>query len=187
MSSEIITGVVGLLGAAIGSSGTLSTAWVTSRGDRRKALEQQAQARSSQERQLLRDSCTAFLSTMSEYNTTLWALADALANGYLDDAAVTALYQRVTGCYHEVSRAKVTLALVLPEDVQAQAVDAVNAVLALDDTVVRPWYLAWNAAKADGKKLNNRWGPFIDKRAAADEALTTMGDAVKKVIGAADS
>ncbi|MFI7382206.1 hypothetical protein [Streptomyces sp. NPDC049813] len=132
MSSELLTGAVGLLGAVLGAAGAVWAGSVTAKSQRQQT---QDQLEATQMRWVLdtkRDAYMRLLTRASMWQSASWELFNSLRND-VDEEERTEIHRRKNGCWQEFA-ATSTAAMVFTTDTDVQAATRrmQAALLALD-------------------------------------------------------
>jgi hypothetical protein len=139
MSSELLTGAVGLLGAALGAAGAVWAGSVTAKSQRQQTRDQ---LEATQTRWVLdnkRDAYMQLLTRASMWQSASWELFNSLYNG-IGEEEKAEIHRRKHGCWQEFA-ATSTAAKVFTTDTDVQAATRrmQDALLALD-RVSEDWY-----------------------------------------------
>lgn len=160
MSSELLTGAVGLLGAVFGAVGAVWAGSVTATSQRKQTQVQLEAARRQWGLDNKRDVYVQLLRCASVWQSTSWELFHALSVG-TDEAERTEVYRRKVERWQDYA-ATATTAQVFTADAEVRrAVDAAQGALLALEKVCDDWY-------------HGRGGEGPDARAAAFRARSRL-------------
>ncbi|MFG3041497.1 hypothetical protein ACGFYZ_31795 [Streptomyces sp. NPDC048330] len=139
MTPELLTGAVGLLGAALGALGAIWAGSVTAKSQRQQAREQLEATRLQWRLDNKRDVYLNLLGSASRWQSTTWEFFHALDRD-ADDGEKLALYRRKVERWQEFAVASTT-AKVFTADTHVQAAsDGLQDALLAVERVCDDWY-----------------------------------------------
>jgi len=163
MSASVLTGLVGVLGAAVGGLAAFAGTWWHGRADRRRADDARADAR----RDLRRTACVGYLAALDLYQERARDLLGAISGGSADGRAVA--QSRYQQAWRGLVDALAAVQIAGPEPVSAAGTTLHDAATS--------YGLAVDARLAGGRGVTGP-GADLDRR---------LGDARREFAGTARS
>jgi len=139
MSPELLTGAVGLLGAALGAAGAVWSGSVTAKSQRQQTQDQLEATQTRWKLDNKRDIYVQLLKCASIWQSASWEFFNCLYSGASDEDKAE-LHRRKIGCWQDFAAAS-TVAKVFTADTDVQAAtDRMQDALLALDRVSEDWY-----------------------------------------------
>jgi hypothetical protein len=150
MSSELLTGAAGLLGAALGAVGAVWAGSVTAKSQRQQMRDQLEATQARWKLEHKRDIYQQLLTRASMWQSASWELFDSLCNG-LGEEEKAEIHRRKIGHWQEfAATSTVAKVFTTDTDVQAATEQLHGALLALD-RVSEDWYRRRERGEGDSR------------------------------------
>ena len=139
MSPELLTGAVGLLGAALGAAGAVWAGSATAKSQRQQTQDQLEATQAQWKLDNKRDTYMRLLACASMWQSASWEFFNSLHRG-ADDEEKTETHRRKIGRWQDFAAAS-TVAKVFTKDTDVQAAaNQMQAALHALDRVSEDWY-----------------------------------------------
>ncbi|MGW1292932.1 hypothetical protein [Streptomyces sp. NPDC002533] len=177
MTSELLTGAVGLLGAALGALGAIWAGSVTAKSQRLQTRDQLEATRLQWRLDSKRDVYMNLLGCASLWQSTTWEFFNALDSD-ADDGDKLALYRRKVERWQDFAVAS-TAAKVFTTDTHVQAAsNAVRDALLALERVCDDWY----HGRGDQER-EDRLAAFRSGSRACESATSDLASTIESSLG----
>ncbi|MFF1354053.1 hypothetical protein [Streptomyces sp. NPDC058297] len=176
MTPELLTGIVGAVGAVFGAGGVVVGQVVTARSQRQLVKDQADANRLQRQTDAQREACVGFLSALAEFEGRTWLVVDELLRDSPDLAQCTAAYEPYLVSWRGVLNAQAAAETVGSEAIATKAQAASEAVHAVSNIVDDVYARLRTRDSTYGR--GSRAQEYRDKlrlmRTARDEFATTV-------------